>query len=146
MINVIKIISKYTVLFLTFGLIYFVIESVYKGHITDPRMIIMAGVIGVLIGLVNNLFSFDTNFILQSLVGTLIAVLAEGICGYQCNIVEHLELWDYSNLPLSFIGGQINLFFAIAWMLLSAICIVLDDYIRWKFFDEEKPYYIIKVE
>lgn len=145
MIKIVKMISKYVVLFITFGITYFIIECIYKGHITDPRMIVMAGVIGIMIGLINNLFSFDTNFILQSFVGALIAVLSECICGYQWNIVEHLALWDYSNLPLSYVGGQINLFFGIAWMLLSAVCIVLDDFIRWKIYGEEKPHYTIKI-
>lgn len=139
-----KTIIKYIVLFIAFGGIYYLIESIYKGFWTDPRMIIMAGIIGLLIGLVNNLFSFDTNFILQCFVGMMIAILSEAICGYQWNIVEKLALWDYNNLPFSYVGGQINLFFALAWFVLSAVCIYLDDYIRYRFFNEEKPHYTIK--
>lgn len=142
--KLLKVTSKHLVLFLTFGVIYFIIESLYKGHITDYRMFIMAGIIGVLIGLINNLFSFDTNFILQCLVGMMIALLGECICGYQWNIIEQLNIWDYNNLPLSFVGGQINLFFALAWLGLSAVCIYIDDYIRFRFFNEEKPHYTIK--
>lgn len=142
--NIIKIFFKYIILFVSFGGLYFIIESLYKGHITDYRMFIMAGIIGILIGLVNNLFSFETNFILQCLFGTLIALLGECICGYQWNIVQNLGLWDYSSLPFSFANNQINLFFGFAWLILSAVCIVLDDFLRWKLFNEEFPHYTLK--
>lgn len=144
MLNMWKSILKYLILFIIYGGIYFVIESIYKGYITDYRMFILGGVIGILIGLINNLFSFNTNFILQCWTGTMITLLSECIFGYQWNIIENLHLWDYSQLPCSFVGGQINLFFAIVWMLLSAVGIVLDDYLRWKIFNEEKPHYTIK--
>lgn len=101
----------------------------------------MAGCLGVLIGLINNLFSFETSFILQCLVGTLMATLCEAIFGYQWNIIEGLNIWNYSTLPFSFVGNQINLFFSMAWMGLSGVCIMLDDWIRYKFFNEEKPHY-----
>lgn len=142
--NIIKLLIKFSVLFVVFGSIYFIIEALYKGHLTDYRMFIMAGIVGILIGLINNLFSFKTSFILQCLVGMLIVVLGEGICGYQWNIIEHLAIWDYNNLPGSFIGGQVNIIFAAIWACLSAICIMLDDWIRWKFFNEEKPNYTLK--
>lgn len=139
--KVIHLLIKELCLFLTFGSIYFIIESIFKGHITNYRMFIMAGIIGILIGSINNWFSFETNFYLQCFTGTLVALLSECICGYQWNIIEHLSLWNYSKLPMSFVGGQINLFFAFAWFLLSAICIYVDDIIRWKFFEEEEPHY-----
>jgi len=136
-----KTIFKYICLFLVFGIIYFLIECLWKGTISDYRMFLMAGCLGVLIGLINNLFSFDTSFILQCLVGALMATLCEAIFGYQWNIIDGLKIWNYNSLPCSFVGNQINLFFSIAWMGLSGVCIMLDDYIRYKLFDEEKPYY-----
>lgn len=54
-----------------------------------------------------------------------------------------LHIWDYSSLPFSFIGGQINLFFSLIWMFLSGIVIILDDILRWKLYKEERPEYYI---
>ncbi len=140
---VIKDIAKYMGLFLVYGTIYFLIESIYKGHLTHPLMFAVGGILGVLIGMINNLFNMDTDFILQCLVGMMIVLLAECIVGYQVNIVQHQMIWDYSRVPLNFVGGQICVPFAAAWFIISGICIVLDDYLRYKIFDEEKPYYII---
>lgn len=139
----IKDIAKYMGLFLVYGTIYFLIESIYKGHFTHPLMFAVGGILGVLIGMINNLFNMDTDFILQCLVGMMIVLLAECIIGYQVNIVQHQMIWDYSRVPLNFVGGQICVPFAAAWFIISGICIVLDDYLRYRIFDEEKPYYII---
>ena len=53
-----KYILRYSLLFSVYGFIYFVIECIYKGKISDWRMFVLAGFIGVVIGLVNNLFSY----------------------------------------------------------------------------------------
>ena len=102
---------KYSILFIIYGTIYFVIECIYKGKLTDWRMFILAGFIGIAIGLINNLFEMNTDFILQCFVGSMIATLSEAVGGYYWNIENNLGIWNYSSLPLSFVGGQINLFF-----------------------------------
>jgi uncharacterized membrane protein len=106
-------------------------------------MFIIGGIIGVLIGLINNLFDMDTDFLLQCFVGMLMVLLIECVVGYQVNIIDQQMMWDYSRVPLNFVGGQICIPFAIAWFILSGVCIILDDYLRYKLFDEEKPYYMI---
>ena len=53
-----KYILRYSLLFSVYGFIYFVIECIYKGKISDWRMFFLAGFIGVVIGLINNLFSY----------------------------------------------------------------------------------------
>lgn len=136
-----KHIIKYLCLFCTSGTIYYLLESIYKGHLTNYRMFFLAGFIGILIGLINNLFPFDTSFLLQCVVGMLIALLCECIFGYQWNIAEGLNLWDYSNLPFSAVGNQINAIFALVWLFISALAIIVDDWIRYKLFGEEKAHY-----
>ena len=51
-----------------------------------------------------------------------------------------MNVWNYSALPLN-IMGQICLPFSLLWLLLSGVIIVVDDYIRYKFFNEKKPKY-----
>ena len=143
LLSVIKHILKYIVLFSVYGSIYFLIECLYKGHMTHPLMFIIGGLIGVLIGLINNLFDMDTDFVLQCFVGMMIVLLIECVVGYQVNIVEHLKMWNYSKVPLNFVGGQICVPFAFAWFILSGVCIILDDYLRYRLFDEDRPYYVL---
>lgn len=84
---IIEHLIKYSILFLIYGIIYFTIETLYKGHLTSPLMFVIGGMMGVLIGMINNLFDMDTDFILQCLVGTMIILLIECIVGYQVNII-----------------------------------------------------------
>lgn len=130
--------------FLLFGGLYFLLESAWKGHWTDYRMFILSGVIGLLIGLINNFFTYETDILLQGIVGTLIALLCECILGYNWNVEQGLELWNYSSLPFSAVNDQINLFFAFIWLVLSITCVVVSDYVWWKLFKYKKdipPYY-----
>lgn len=142
----IKLVIEYILLFCIFGGIYFSLESFWKHHWTDWRMFLLSGFIGLCIGAINNLFTYETDFLLQCIVGMLIALLCECIFGYQWNIVEGLELWNYSNPPLSYlsaVGGQINLLFAVMWLGLSGVCIFLDDWIWYYILGhrDKKPYY-----
>lgn len=134
-------------LFLVFGCLYFLLESFWKGHFTDWRMFLLAGTIGAIIGLLNNVFTYDTDFLCQCIVGAQSAVLAEAILGYRWNVEMGLGLWNYSNPPLSyfsFCADQINLIFAVLWVFLSGIAIILADIIHCYIFNRYKhecPYY-----
>lgn len=138
-----KILSEYVILFLVYAAIYFLIETAWKGQFADYRMFILGGVLGVLIGLLNNIFTYDTDLLLQGYTGMITVCLAEAVFGYKWNVLQGLDIWDYAELPFSAVAGQVNLFFAAAWFFLSIICIFLDDYIWYRFFGHEKPYYRI---
>lgn len=144
--KIFKILLRYIVLFLVYGTIYFLIECIFKQKITDIRMFILGAILAILIGLTNNVFTYDTNFILQCLIGAVVVTLIEAITGYQWNTIEQRAIWNYSHLPFSYIDGNINLFFSIfAWIPLSGVCILLDDMLRYYVFkqDVERPHYII---
>lgn len=133
--------SEYFITAIFFSLTYFCIECVYKGKITDWRMGLLGGIIGLAVGLLNNVFTYETDILLQGLVGALITTLAEATLGYQWNIIEGLNIWDYSNLPFSAVNGQINLFFFIAWIFLSLVAVILDDLIDYYIFKNTQPPY-----
>ena len=124
-----KRIIKYFTLFITYGSIYFIIECLYKGKLSDWRMFVLAGFIGIMIGLINNLFEMNTDFLLQCIVGMLIATLSEAVGGYYWNLQCGLGIWDYSNQPYNFMG-QICPMFSVAWFFLSIPVIYLDDYLK----------------
>ena len=134
-----KVFLKNIILFIIFGAIYFGLECLYKGHITHWSMFILAGFVGVLIGSINEYLPWDMPLMQQCTVGMLIATFCEGITGLIVNVWLQLNVWHYNLLP--FFWGQCSIPFMFAWLFLSAICIVLDDWIRWKWFGEERPRY-----
>lgn len=115
-------------------------ETLYRWY-TDLTMYYLAGFLGILGFFLNNIFSYNMDFILQSSICTIIGTIGEGIVGNIFNLDHHI--WDYRNLPLSFWNDQINLFFILLWFILFVFAIPLLDYIGWKCWNEEKPYYVI---
>ena len=136
-----KMILKHAFLFVIFGIIYFIIETVYKRQLTHWSMFVLAGIIGILIGSINEYIPWGMPFWIQCGIGMTIATLAEGISGLILNIWLGLSVWDYSHTPLNFFCHQCSVPFCAVWYLLAGVCIVLDDYIRWRVFGEEKPRY-----
>ena len=136
-----KLFFKYLFLFIIFGGIYFLIETIFKGHLTHYSMFLLSGTIGILIGSLNEYFPWEMSFWLQCLIGAIVATVLEGISGLILNVWLGLGVWDYSNVPFAILYNQISLPFSIAWYVLSGLCIVLDDYIRYWFFREAKPHY-----
>ena len=134
-----KLLLKYLFLFLVGGAIYCVIELLYRGH-THPSMYILGGLCFIVCGLFNEIFEWTTPLLIQMLLSSIAITILEFITGVIVNLILHLNVWDYSNLPFNLLG-QICLPFCLIWFFLSLIGIVLDDYIRYYFFNEEKPQY-----
>ncbi|MBR1598874.1 MAG: hypothetical protein IJ661_08190 [Lachnospiraceae bacterium] len=132
---------KYLFLFITGGFTYFYMEIIFRGF-SHYSMIICGGLAFVLCGVLNQATHFRLSVISQMLISTVIITSLELITGYIVNIRLHLNVWDYSRLPYNF-HGQICAAYSFIWMLLSLLCIVIDDLIRWKIFDEERPSYRI---
>ena len=139
---ILKCIFKYLVLFITNGSIYVSLEILFRGY-SHISMFILAGVCGILIGGLNNWYSWDMPIVKQMIISGIIITILEYITGYIVNIKLKLNVWDYSNMPFN-IDGQICLPFSIGWVFISLIGIVLDDWLRYILFDEEyKTYKII---
>lgn len=136
-----KLLSKNLGLFAIGGLIYYLIEIMWRGY-SHISMFILGGICFVLIGLINEYLSFKTPLWKQQLIATAIVTGIELITGLILNVWLQLGIWDYSNLPFN-LFGQICLQYSILWFLLSLLAIVLDDWLRYWLFDEEKPHYKI---
>lgn len=132
---------KIALLFLIGGFIYAAIEIAYKGD-THFSMFILGGLCFVLIGGINNYFRYDMPLITQMMISSLIITALEFVCGCIVNLWLGLGVWDYSAIPLNVLG-QICLLFMVIWFFLSLPAILLDDFVRWKMFEEEKPHYCI---
>lgn len=134
----IKSIIKYFMLFCCGGMTYMTIEMVYRGY-SDYTMAVLGGMAFAFIGCINNFIPWKMSLINQCLVGGILIVTPlEYLFGILFN--QTYTIWDYRNIPLN-IDGQICLPFTLIWCLLSIVAIVLDDYIRYYAFDEEKPIY-----
>ena len=103
-------------------------------------MFILGGLCFILMGLLNEVFKWDTPLLIQMGISAIIITVGEFITGCIVNLWLGLNVWDYSNLPFNILG-QICLLFTILWFFISIVGIVLDDYIRFYFFKEEKPRY-----
>lgn len=140
--KILKIIGKEIALFIIGALIYMGIELAFRGH-THWTMGIVGGLCFVIIGLLNEGYNWEMPFWKQCLIGACVITALEFVSGVILNMILGLGIWDYSGIPFN-LFGQICLPFSIAWFFLSGVAIILDDYIRYWFFDKEKPHYIWK--
>ena len=135
----IKLFLKYLFLGFIGGFTYYNIELIYRGY-SHISMFLLASFLFILIGLINEFLSWDTPLFIQSIIGAIIVTVFEFITGCIVNLWLGLNIWDYSNEPLN-VMGQIGLPFTLIWIVLSCIAIILDDYLRYYIFNEEKPHY-----
>lgn len=122
------------------GFFYSFIEIGWRGY-THWTMWILGGVCFIVVGLLNeNQYTWEMPLILQIAISTISITLLELFAGIILNIILKLNIWDYSQQPFNFLG-QICPLYSFFWSILSFLAILLDDYIRWFVFDEEKPKY-----
>lgn len=136
-----KALMKLLALFVSGGLIYVLIEMIWRGH-THWTMFLVGGICFVLVGLINEWFTFEMPLVSQMVISMFVITVVEFIAGYIINIRLSWNVWDYSEMPFN-LKGQICLPYMGLWFLLSALAIVLDDYLRYWLFGEEKPRYKI---
>lgn len=130
---------KYLFLFWFGGSFYITLEVLWRGY-SHWTMGVLAGLVFTSIGLLNEIWSWDTSIILQILTGTVIATIGEFITGCIVNLWLGWDIWDYSDMWGNILGQICPAFIAL-WIPISLLSIVVDDMIRWVFFNEEKPRY-----
>lgn len=137
--KVFKSIFKALLLITIGGITYTSIELLWRGR-THISMFFLGGICFYLIGLLNEVMSWEDPLTLQCLCGSILVTVLELFTGFYVNEYLGLNVWDYSDMPFNF-EGQICLFFSVCWYFLSLVAIVLDDYLRYFIFKEEKPHY-----
>lgn len=130
---------KHVVLFVVFGLIYYGIEIWARGY-SHIAMIAVGGICGVIVGLINEGLDFDMPLLWQMFIGAFCITVIEFVSGLILNVWLGLNIWDYSLKPFNLLG-IVCLENSVYWYFLSGVAIIVDDFIRWNFFDEEKPKY-----
>lgn len=134
-----QFIFKYLFLFLVGGFTYFYMEILFRGF-SHFSMIICGGLAFIFCGAINQITHFRISLISQMILSMFIITALEFITGVIVNIGLGWNVWDYSHMPYN-LYGQICIAYSTIWLLLSLVCITVDDLIRWKIFDEEKPVY-----
>ena len=137
-----KIISLF-IMFNISGLIYILLELLWRGR-SHWTMFICAGLCGLVMANVNNnLLKFDTDFRIQVLVSALCCSMFEFLFGIIFN--GDFTIWDYRGMwgTIHWLGDQVNILFFGVWILISIFALPFLDWMQWKLGLEEKPYYRI---
>lgn len=121
------------------GLLYVLCELIFRGR-SHWTMFLVGGLCFWLIGLINEVVPWDMPLWQQCVLGAVIVTMVEFIAGCVINIWLGWQVWDYSDLPFN-LFGQICLPFMVLWLILAAAGIILDDYLRYLIFKQEKPHY-----
>ena len=132
---------KYYTLGTLGGTVYVFIELLWRGY-SHWSMFLLGGVCFIALGLINEIIPWEMPLTAQMFIGCTIITALEFITGCIVNLWLGWDVWDYSDLPYNLLG-QISVVSSVGWYFLSAVGIVLDDWLRYIFFGEEKPRYTI---
>lgn len=130
---------KILILLAAGGAIYTAFEMIFRGR-THWSMFLVGGICFVLIGGLNNWFPWEMSIIQQMAISAIIVTAVEFVSGIILNLWLGWNVWDYSNMPFNILG-QICLPFTVLWFFLAFVAIVVDDFLRWKWFRERFPEY-----
>lgn len=130
---------KPSVLFAIGGLLYIIIELLWRGR-THWTMFVVGGLCFVWIGRINEIFTFEMSLMYQMFISSWLVTFIELIAGIVIN--GNYAIWDYRDMPLNLLG-QVCLPYTVLWFFLSCPAIILDDYLRYWIFREDKPRYKI---
>lgn len=135
-----KCFIKYLILLIIGGASYYLIEVFARGF-SHWTMFLVGGICFILVGIINETTP-KMPLIRQMVLSMVIITAVEFFCGCVLNLWLGLNIWDYTDEFGNFLG-QICVKHTIYWFLLSSIGIILDDYIRYFLFCEERPKYRI---
>ena len=127
-------------LFLVGGFAYVCIELLVRGF-SHWTMFVVGGLCFFLVGAINEVTP-KMALVKQMALSCVIITAIEFLSGCILNLWLGLDIWDYSD-EFGNLFGQICLKHSCYWFLLSLVGIVLDDYIRYRLFQEPKPKYTL---
>ncbi len=118
----------YLFIFLLGGQGYCTLEMIWRGR-THYSMFFAGGIILMLLFFIAQEFK-KAPLIMKCLSGAIVITAVEFIFGIIFNLKYHMNVWDYSNLPLN-LSGQICLLYSFLWFLLCFALfkwIIKDDF------------------
>lgn len=139
--NIMTQIYKYLLLFSIGGSLYYYWEILFRGW-SHWSMFILGGICFLFCSLQNEQAAWDAPLLMQVLRCDFFVVSAEFITGCMLNLWLGWDIWNYDRMPFNLLG-QICLPHALGFAVLCLFAIILDDWIRYLVFSEEKPAYRI---
>lgn len=130
---------KYLALMATGGLLYVILELTWRGR-SHWTMFLLGGICFAALGLINEILPWSMALWKQILIGTGIITALEFLTGCVVNLCLGWNIWDYSHLPGNILG-QICPQYCLLWLSVSLAGIVLDDWLRYWWWGEERPRY-----
>jgi uncharacterized membrane protein len=124
------------------GLVYMGIEVLYRNY-THWTMMICSGLAVSIIGLFDEDKRKSLKIYQQCFIGMVIATLCELITGLTTRHFG-LTIWDYSNEWMNY-KSIICPLFSLVWFTITPLGIFIDNFIRYKFFKEEKKDGLFKI-
>lgn len=127
------------------GAVYYMLEVIYKTATGNPErihwsMLVVAVFLSMVIERCGAECPWEWSLPLQALVCTVLITAVEFVAGLVLNVWLGLGIWDYSNLPLNFMG-QICLWYSALWFVLSLVFIPVFDWLRYLVQGGERPRY-----
>ena len=122
-------IKKYALLFSLGGIGYNILEMLWRGR-THWSMFIAGGLCFSMFSVVSDKLK-GLPLILKAVVCAFGITIVELMFGVVFNLLLGMNVWDYSNMPLNFMG-QICPYFSLLWCLLALLFIPLADLINNK--------------
>ena len=135
---------KLLFLFTSGGLLYIILELAWRGW-THWSMFALGGLCFVCLGLINEVIPWIIPLWRQVVIGACVITALEFLTGCVVNLWLEWDVWDYSQLPGNVLGQVCPQYF-ILWLPVSQAGIILDDWLRFWLFGEERPHYFWKVE
>ncbi len=106
---------------------YGLIEVAWRGN-THWAMLLAGGICLRLLGPIGQKME-NAPLWRKCLAGGALITGVELLFGCVCNLWLHMDIWDYSNIPLN-IGGQVCLLYSVFWGALSAAGMRLEKFLR----------------
>lgn len=118
---------------------YILLELLWRGH-SHWTMFILGGLCFVMLGGINEILSWEMPLWQQALIGTAMVTMAEFVTGCIVNIRFGWQVWNYTHMPGNILG-QICPQYVLFWIPVSLAGIVVDDWLRYWLFGENRPKY-----
>ena len=116
---------------------YVLVEFLWGGR-SHVSMFLLGGLCFWLIGRIDR--RWPVPVCAQACLGACIVTALELVTGLIVNRWLGWNVWDYSTLPMNFLG-QICLYYFVLWIPLSAAAVILEDGLRRVLFGTPLPVY-----
>ncbi len=134
-----KKLSEYLFLWAVGGSIYYTFEMIFRSS-SHWSMFVLGGVCFVFCAVQGRILLWEDPLWLQLIRCMIFVTSMEFITGIIVNKWLHLNVWDYSALPLQ-LFGQICVPFMVIFSGLTATGIILSGYLMHWIYQEPKPHY-----